>query len=542
MLDRRELMKLTAVGATAAALPRAALARQEEATREVPAVPGDDFPFAERTIAELQKAMGAGELSAVGLTRAYLRRIEETDQAGPELRSVLAINPEAEQIARRLDDERRGGSVRGALHGIPILLKDNLDTGDRMLTTAGSLALAGTSAPRDSTVAAKLREAGAVLLGKANLSEWANFRSTRSSSGWSAVGGQTRNPYVLDRNPCGSSSGSGAAASANLCAAAIGTETDGSIVCPSNANGLVGIKPTVGLVSRSGIVPISHTQDTAGPMARTVADAAAVLSAIAGADPRDPATEAAREGVESNYTRFLDPAGLRGARIGVVRGMAGFHAEVDALFEEALAAMKEAGAELVDPVELKVDGAGEHEWQVLLYEFKHDLETYLRERGRTAEVRTLKELIDFNVRHREREMPWFGQEIFEQAAEKGPLTESAYLEALHACRRITRDDGIDRVLAKHELDALVAPTGSPAWPTDWVNGDHFVGGSSSAAAVSGYPAVAVPMGFVHGLPVDVSFFGRAWSEGVLIRVGFAFEQATQARRPPAFRASLRATA
>lgn len=539
MLDRRELMKLTALGAATATLPGSAAARQE-----APAAgdTGDDFPFAERTIAELRQAMDDGELSAGELTRAYLERIEKVDRAGPELRAVLAVNPEAEAIARRLDEEARGGAVRGPLHGIPILLKDNLDTGDRMLTTAGSLALAGTAARRDSTVAARLREAGAVLLGKANLSEWANFRSTRSSSGWSAMGGQVRNPYVLDRNPCGSSSGSGAAPSANLCAAAIGTETDGSIVCPSNANGLVGIKPTVGLVSRAGIVPISHTQDTAGPMARTVADATAVLSAIAGADTRDAATKAANGHTEADYTRFLDPAGLRGARVGVVRGMAGFHAEVDRLFEEALTAMKEAGAELIDPVELKVDAAGEHEWEVLLYEFKHDLEAYLAERGETAEARTLAELIEFNAAHREREMPWFGQEIFEQAVEKGPLSESAYLEALHACRRITRDEGIDRVMAEHELDALVAPTGSPAWPTDWVNGDHFVGGSSSAAAVSGYPSVAVPMGFVHGLPVDVSFFGRAWSESALIRVAFAFEQATKARRPPAFRPTLETSA
>jgi amidase len=492
------------------------------------------FEFDEVTVADLQKKMERGELTAQQLTEAYLDRIEALDGQGPTLRSVIETNPEAVAIAEALDEERRQGGTRGPLHGIPVLLKDNIDTADRLTTTAGSLALEGSVPKQDSGVARQLRGAGAVVLGKANLSEWANFRSEHSSSGWSGRGGQCRNPYALDRNPCGSSSGSGAAVSANLCAVAVGTETDGSIVCPSNANGLVGIKPTVGLVSRAGIVPISHTQDTAGPMARTVADAAALLHALAGVDPRDEATAAAKSHI-ADYTAALDPGALKGARIGVAREMAGFLPEVDALFGKAVAELGRQGAEIVDPADVPHrQELDDPEYEVLLYEFKADLNAYLATLGPGAPVKTLEEAIAFNEAHRDREMPYFGQEIFLKAQEKGPLTSPEYRTALETCRRLSRKEGLDAVLAEHRLDALVAPTGSPAWPTDLVNGDHFLGGSSSPAAVSGYPNITVPMGFVFGLPVGVSFMGRAWTEATLIGLAFAFEQATQHRRPPRF--------
>ncbi|MCY4508968.1 MAG: amidase, partial [Acidobacteria bacterium] len=430
----------------------------------------------------------------------------------------------------------------GPLHGVPVLVKDNIDTADRMTTTAGSLALAGWIPAEDSAVAARLREAGALLLGKANLSEWANFRSTRSSSGWSGRGGQCRNPYVLDRNPCGSSSGSGAAVSANLAAVAIGTETDGSIVCPSSANGIVGIKPTVGLVSRAGIVPISHTQDTAGPMARTVRDAAVVLGVLAGADPRDPASaDSGLRGLD-DYTPFLDPAGLRDARIGVARHFLGFHDGVDGLVDAAVEAMRAAGAVVVDPVELGTGparaGLQMAEAEVLFYEFKAGLNAYLAARGPGAEVRSLAELIAFNERNAETEMPYFGQERLVAAEAKGPLSEPGYLAALAASRRLSRAEGIDRTMDEHRLDAIVGPTGGPAWVTDLVNGDHFGGSSSGYPAVAGYPNVTVPAGAVHGLPVGLSFFGRAWSEPTLIRIAYAFEQTTQARLVPAFRPTI----
>jgi amidase len=492
------------------------------------------FEFDEATVADLQKKMEGGELNARRLTEAYLARIEALDGQGPTLRCVIETNPEAVAIAGALDDERERGGARGPLHGIPVLLKDNIDTADRLTTTAGSLALEGSIPEQDSGVARQLRAAGAVILGKANLSEWANFRSEHSSSGWSGRGGQCRNPYALDRNPCGSSSGSGVAVSANLCALAVGTETDGSIVCPSNANGLVGIKPTVGLVSRSGIVPISHTQDTAGPMARTVADAAALLQALAGVDARDEATAVA-EGHIADYTAALDPEALKGARLGVAREMAGFLPAVDALLEEAVAELERQGAEIVDPVDVphrkELD---DPEYEVLLYEFKADLNSYLASLGPGAPVKTLEEAIAFNEAHRDREMPYFGQEIFHQAQEKGPLTSPGYRTALETCRRLSRQEGLDAVLGEHRLDALVAPTGSPAWPTDLVNGDHFLGGSSSLAAVSGYPNITVPMGLVFGLPVGLSFMGRAWTESRLIALGYAFEQATQHRRAPRF--------
>ncbi|HET9249724.1 MAG TPA: amidase [Actinomycetota bacterium] len=482
----------------------------------------------EETIADLQAAMASRSLTSRALTETYLARIEAVDAT---LRSVLETNPDALEIADALDAERRSGRVRGPLHGIPVLVKDNLDTADRMKTTAGSFALGEVTPRRDAFVVERLREAGAVILGKANLSEWANFRSTRSSSGWSARGGQCHNPYDLDRSPCGSSSGSGVAVSANLCAVAVGTETDGSIVCPSSVNGIVGIKPTVGLVSRSGVVPVSHSQDTPGPMARTVADAAALLTALAGADDRDAATTDAH--VEPDYAAFLDPEGLRGARIGVARRLAGFNDRVDRLFEEALVAMRDLDAEIVDPADLPhTDELEDPELEVFLYEFKADLEAYLGSYGPAQPYRTLADLIAFNTEHGEVEMPFFRQELFEQAAEKGPLTDPAYLEALATCRRLSRAEGIDAVMDELRLDALVAPSNAPAWRIDYANGDHYVGGNSTPAAVAGYPNVTVPMGFAFDLPIGISFMGRAWSEGTLIRLASAFEHATHHRRPP----------
>jgi amidase len=480
--------------------------------------------------------MESGRFTARSITDLYLARIEEIDKKGPSLNSVIEVNPEARTIADALDAERKSGKTRGPLHGIPILIKDNIATRDRMQTTAGSLALAGSVPPEDAFLVRRLREAGAVIIGKTNLSEWANFRSSRSTSGWSGRGGQTRNPYALDRNPCGSSSGSGAAAAASLCAAAVGTETDGSIVCPATTNGIVGIKPTLGLVSRSGVVPIAHSQDTAGPMARTVADAAALLAALAGADSKDAATLNPRAPAAIDYGKFLDPNGLQGARIGVVRGFFGFHDKVDKLMEARLEDLKKLGAVLVDPVDFdKNKRVDDSEFEVLLYEFKADLNAYLAWLGPSAPVRSLKEIIDFNERFRDKEMPYFGQELFLQAEAKGPLTDKAYRNALAKNLRLTRTEGIDALMGKHKLDALLAPTGGPAWTTDLVNGDHYSGGGcSTPPAVSGYPHITVPAGFVFGLPIGLSFFGRAWSEPILIKLAFAFEQATKARHPPKF--------
>jgi amidase len=529
-------------GAAAGVVALAEAGRTAEAGGATAAepVPVPAFELDEVSVADLQKRMASGETSARRLAEAYLGRIAALDGQGPELRSMIETNPEALAVAEALDAERRAKGPRGPLHGVPVLVKDNVDTADRMTTTAGSLALEGSVPPRDSGVAARLREAGAVILGKANMSEWANFRSSRSVSGWSARGGQCRNPYALDRNPCGSSSGSGVAVSANLAPLAVGTETDGSIVCPATNCGIVGIKPTVGLVSRAGIIPISHTQDTAGPMARTVADAALLLAALAGDDPRDRATAEApvrvpRKGAALAYAEALDPAGLRGARVGVARNMAGFHPDTDRLFDEAVAELKRQGAELVDPADVpNVKELGDPEFEVLLHEFKAGLEAYFASLGPKAPVKTLADLVAFNDRNRDREMPFFGQELLLKAQEKGPLTAPAYLEALEKCRRLSRREGLDAVLDRHRLDALVAPTGAPAWVIDPVSGDHFVGGNSTPAAVSGYPSISVPMGFVFGLPVGLSFIGRAWSEARLLRLAFAFEQATKHRRPPRF--------
>jgi len=486
------------------------------------------FELQEASIEALRTSMASGSLTSRGLTEAYLERIEMMDVA---LRSVLETNPDALEMADTLDAERSSGRVRGALHGIPVLVKDNIDTADRMKTTAGSFALGEVTPARDAFLVGRLREAGAVILGKANLSEWANFRSTRSSSGWSARGGQCVNPYDGDRSPCGSSSGSGVAVSANLCGVAVGTETDGSIVCPSSVNGIVGIKPTVGLVSRSGVVPVSHSQDTPGPMARTVADAAALLTALAGADPRDAATAVAR--VEPDYSAFLDPHGLRDARIGAARKLAGFNDRVDRLFDQALGAMRDLGAEIVDPADIPhTEEIEDPELEVFLYEFKADLEAYLGLYGPTQPHRALADLIAFNAEHADAEMPFFRQELFERAEGKGPLTEPAYLESLETCRRLSRAEGIDAVMDEYRLDALVAPSNSPAWRIDHANGDHDAGGNTTPAAVAGYPTVTIPMGFAFDLPIGISFVGRAWSEGTLIRMASAFEHATRHRRPP----------
>jgi amidase len=494
--------------------------------------PGDGFAVEEATIVELQQAMASGALTSRALTAAYLARIDAMDGRGPTLRAMLDLNPDALAIASELDAERRAGHVRGPLHGIPVVLKDNIDTADRMTTTAGSRALEGSIALRDAFVAERLRAAGVVILGKANLSEWANFRSTRSSSGWSGRGGQVRNPYALDRSPCGSSSGSAVAVAANLAAGAVGTETDGSVVCPAGANGVVGIKPTIGLVSRSGIIPIAHSQDIAGPMGRTVADAAALLSAMTGEDPRDPSTAGGR--AEADYTRFLDAGALQGARLGVVRTrMAGYHPGTDSLLDAAIADLRAAGAMVIDSLAVPHHGQyGGAEWTILLYEFKDGLNRYLAGLGEDAPVRTLADIIAFNERDQAHSMPYFGQEILLLAEAKGDLTEPEYLEALETAK--LAGVGIDSILRQHELDALVAPTGSPAWAIDLVTGDHFLGASSAPAAVAGYPNITVPMGHVFGLPVGLSFFGTAWSEPRLIALTYAYEQATRHRAPPGF--------
>jgi len=489
----------------------------------------------EATIADLQAAMKSDQETAASLTKKYLQRIADIDRSGPALNAVIEINPDALAIARALDKERKEKGPRGLLHGVPILLKDNLDTGDRMMTTAGSLALFGSLAPRDSFVAQKLRAAGAVILGKTNLSEWANFRSSRSTSGWSGRGGQTKNPYALDRNPSGSSSGSAVAVAANLCAAAIGTETDGSIVSPSSFNGIVGIKPTVGLVSRAGIIPIAQSQDTAGPMTRTVADAAILLSALVGTDPRDAATAQSLGKSQADYAKFLDPRGLHGARIGVARKHFGLRAGADKVVEAAIETMKSCGAIIVDPADLPTHGKFEDsEFEVMLYEFKAGLNAYLAGVGPRAPVRTLKEIIGFNERNKEKELLYFGQDTFIKAQAKGPLSEKAYIDALDKNRRLSREEGIDAVMNQHRLDALVAPTTGPAHKIDLLYGDRDTGGSSTPAAVAGYPSITVPAGHVFGLPVGVSFFGRAYSEPTLLKLAFAFEQATKVRQPPKF--------
>ncbi|MFN2532095.1 MAG: amidase [Pyrinomonadaceae bacterium] len=531
-MKRRKFLEASAAGcALAIVTPRRVLATEI-------GTPTPAFDLDELTISELQQGLQSGKYNSRSLVEKYVDRINDVDKKGPQINSVIEINPDAESIATALDRERKEKGARGPLHGIPILIKDNIDTADRMMTTAGSLALLGSKPSQDAFVAKKLRDAGGIILGKTNLSEWANFRSNHSSSGWSGRGGQTRNPYVLDRNPCGSSSGSGAATSANLCAVAIGTETDGSVVCPSSANSLVGIKPTVGLVGRSGIIPIAHSQDTAGPMARTVTDAAVLLGAITGDDPRDAATNASRGKSFADYTQFLDKAGLKGVRLGIARKHFGFNDRVDKLMNDLIVEMKKMGAIIVDPADIATSGKfDDSELEVLLFEFKADLNKYLASLGPQAPVHSLKEIIDFNQRNRSSEMPYFGQDLFVKAEAKGPLTSPKYVQALNKNHLLTRAQGIDLVMRTNRLDALVAPTGGPAWPTDWINGDHFTGGYSSASAVAGYPHITVPAGYVFGLPVGISFFGGAYSEPKLIKIAYSFEQAINARRPPKFLAT-----
>ena len=537
-IDRRSFVEYLAVsGAVAVSKP------------SLPGFPGlapgvsetaPPFELEEATIGALQGGMTSGKYTAKGLATAYLQRIDELDKKGPALRAVLETNPDALVQATALDAERKAKGPRGPLHGIPVLVKDNVATKDRMQSTAGSLALVGVTPPRDAFIVDRLRAAGAVILGKANLSEWANFRSTHSSSGWSGRGGQCRNPYALDRTPSGSSSGSGVAVSANLCAVAIGTETDGSIVSPSTCCGIVGIKPTLGLVSRSGIIPIAHSQDTAGPMARTVADAATLLGVLTGVDSKDDATAASAGQSRTDYSSFLDANGLKGARLGVCRShYMGYSPATDALMETAMDVLKRAGAVIVDPADIATAGqTDDSEFAVLLYEFKADLNRYLADWAPGNGPKTLADLIEFNERAKEKELIYFGQEIFVQAQAKGPLTDQDYLKALDKDHLLMRTQGIDAVMTDQKLDALIAPTGGPASLIDLVNGDGGGGGSfSSPAAVAGYPHVTVPMGYVRGLPVGLSFVGRPWSEGTLIKLAYAYEQATKVRRPPKFLAT-----
>jgi amidase len=537
-ISRRGFLKTGLSGGLLMAALPAGMSSEENTSRTPPAAPVEASDLDEKTIAELAEGMKSGKYTARSITESYIARIESVDRKGPAIRSVIELNPDALTIADALDRERKEKGPRGPLHGIPILIKDNIDTADRMATTAGSLALAGSKPPRDAFLVTRLRAGGAIILGKTNLSEWANIRSNHSTSGWSGRGGLTRNPYALDRNTSGSSSGSGAAVTSNLCTVAVGTETDGSIVSPSSINGIVGIKPTVGLVSRTGIIPISHSQDTAGPMARTVRDAAILLGALTGTDPDDHATGEGRGKTSTDYTQNLDPRALKGARIGVVRKYFGFLDKVDVVINAALEVLRAQGAVIVDPADIETIGKfDDTENTVLLYEFKADLNAYLARLGPGAPVHTLSEIIAFNEKNKSREMPYFAQETFLKAEAKGTLAEKEYIDALEANHRLARKEGIDATMEKFNLDALVAPTDGPAWVTDFIDGDHYIGGSSTGAAVAGYPSVTVPAGFVFGLPVGISFFGRAWSEATLIRLAHAYEQATRARREPKFLAT-----
>jgi amidase len=532
---RKFLQAALTTGGTAALFPALSAGRTITPTTESAATEVKAFELEEITIPELQDGMKSGKYTARSLVEKYHARIEEIDKRGPAINAIIELNPDALSIADALDQERTAKGPRGPLHGVPVLIKDNIDTADKMMTTAGSLAMVGSKPPKDSFVAQKLRAAGAVILGKTNLSEWANIRSSHSISGWSGRGGLTKNPYALDRNACGSSSGTGSGISANLAAVGIGTETDGSIVCPSSSNGLAGIKPTVGLVSRSGIIPISHSQDGAGPMCRTVRDAAILLGALTGVDPEDAATAASAGKSQTDYAQYCDPNGLKGARIGVARKYFGFSEAVDALMEQSLGVLKQQGATLVDPADIETFGKfDESELLVFMYELKADLNAYLAGLGPGAPVRTLQDIIDFNDRNRQKEMPYFGQDLFVKAQSKGPLTDKEYVDAVAKNHQLARTEGIDALIYKHHLDAIVAPTGGPAWLTDLVTGDHFAGGSSNAAAVAGYPNINVTAGFLFGLPVGISFFGWAWSEPTLIKLAYSFEQATKARQAPRF--------
>ncbi|HXH95140.1 MAG TPA: amidase [Thermoanaerobaculia bacterium] len=529
-VNRRHFLELAALGSAVA------LAKPLSAVAQAASAPVSVKPELEEiTISELQDGMKSGRWTARSIAEGYLARIDALDKRGPAINAIIEINPDALSIADAMDAERKAGHVRGPLHGVPVVIKDNIDTADKMKTSAGSLALAENVAARDAFVVSRLREAGAIILAKTNLSEWANFRSTHSTSGWSGRGGLTLNPYVLNRNACGSSSGTGSAIAANLAAIGVGTETDGSVVCPSSASGLVGIKPTLGLISRAGIIPIAHSQDTSGPMARTVRDAAILLGILTGADERDPITVSSRTKGHSDYTRFLDAEGLKGARIGVARQYFGFNDATDKLMKDAIALIQSLGATIVDPANIATNGKFDAtENDVLQFEFKDGINQYLANAPSSVKSRTLADLIKFNEEHRAEEMPYFGQEIFEQSEKRGPLTEKKYLDALAKNHRMSRTEGIDATIAKHKLDAIIAPTGGPVWTTDLVNGDHFTGGYSTASAVAGYPHITVPAGLAFGLPVGLSFFGGAWSEPSLIKYAYAFEQAAKARQRPKF--------
>ncbi len=545
-MRRRDFIFKTAVSGLALATWTASCSKTSTPSED--AEPGDDFPFNEFTIDELQQKMVASEFTARSIAEAYLKRIDAIDRtgaslstiAGPSLNSIIELNPDALAIADALDEERKQGKVRGPLHGIPVLLKDNIDTGDKMSTTAGSLALEGHKAKKDAFIVARLRDAGAVILGKTNLSEWANFRSRRSSSGWSSRGGQTHNPYAIDRNPCGSSSGSGVAVSANLCAVAIGTETDGSVACPSSVNGVVGIKPTVGLWSRSGIIPISKSQDTAGPMARTVRDAAILLGPLTGTDTHDEATAKAAGKALQDYTSFLDANGLQGARIGIEKSYLKVHESVDALLQKALDQMKAKGATLVE-VELmkELKSLTDEEFQVLMYEFKDGLNKYLADAD--GPIKSLHDVIEFNKKNESRAMPFFKQEILEESDTLGGLDTPKYKTSLERLQKTVRT-AIDKILSDNKLDAICGPANGPTWCTDPVNGDFFTGyGMYSPAAQAGYPSITIPMGLVFGLPIGISFIGAPYSEGKLLKIGYAYEQASRMRTPPTFVTSAQLT-
>ncbi len=534
-MRRRSFLKSSAIGAAAVtALPVVSCSDSNIYKKDKVFGESDKFELNEITVDRLRELMQNGTYSSEDIVKLYLDRIQKVDVEGPGLNSVIELNPDALDIARKLDDERREGKLRGPLHGIPVMIKDNIDTGDKMMTTAGALALVGHKAQKDSPVAAQLREAGAVILAKTNLSEWANFRSTRSSSGWSSRGGQVRNPYYLNHSPCGSSSGTAVAVSANLSVLGIGTETNGSITCPSNANGIVGIKPTVGLLSRKGIIPISHTQDTAGPMCRTVKDAAYLLGALTAADEADPATQKNRGKIFNDYTQFLDADGLKGARIGVGRAYTGFHEAVDPVFENALDVLRDRGAELVDIEENIGNSESGASMNVLLYEFKYGLNKYLSGARADSGVKSLEDIIRFNRDNEAQAMPYFKQELLEMAQEKGDLDSTEYMEALESILNGYRDEGIDRVMDDYVLDAIVAPTRGLTWTIDLVNGDHGTGSSSSPAARAGYPSITVPAGYAFGLPLNISFFGRAYSEPELLSYAYTFEQATLFRKRPMF--------
>lgn len=532
-MKRRKFLLSSLLGGAAVTLPLAYSCKPATDNSATSASAPKKSYLDEVTVQQMQEWLKDGKYSSEDIVKTYLDQIRDIDKNGPATNSIIELNPDATEIARQLDNERNLGKVRGPLHGIPIVIKDNIDTADKMATSAGSLALAKNIAKKDAFIVSKLREAGAIILAKTNLSEWANFRSSRSSSGWSGRGGQTRNPYMLNRNPCGSSSGTAVAVSANLCAAGIGTETDGSIVCPSSINGIVGIKPTLGLCSRSGIIPIAESQDTAGPMARTVADAVILLGVLTGKDDNDTRTAESEGKVFTDYTQFLTADGLKGARVGIARNFFGFHEKVDAVMEDAIKALTAAGAKIIDPANIEfVKECSETEYQVLQYEFKDGLNKYLQGIDPSLGIKSLDDVIKFNIDHADEEMRYFGQEVMLETQKKGPLTDNQYQRVLATTKKYATESGIDSAMKRRSLDVIIAPTNGPAWVTDLINGDHYLGGSSTPAACAGYPSITVPAGFVEGLPIGISFIGKAWSEPQLIKYAYAFEQATKHRKAP----------